>query len=145
MAKEGSQLKKELVQSRNEYKKVSISLKKEVAQHIKSKEHIRNLKSELQMEKDRVETKKELVKMNEAKFKANAEAAKSRHVMELQKKEYDIKLKDEKIQLKDKKIVQLNLTANSNKDKIIFFANILVKQMDRENQINLMNSKADVR
>ena len=138
LAKEGSQLKKELVQSRNEYKKVSISLKKEVAQHIKSKEHIRNLKSELQMEKDRVETKKELVKMNEAEFKANAEAAKSRHVMELQKKEYDIKQKDEKI-------VQLNLTANSNKDKIKKFDDILVKQMDRENQINLMNSKADVR
>ena len=76
--------------------------------------------------------------MNEAKFKANAEAAKSRHVMELQKKEYDIKLKDEKI-------VQLNLTANSNKDKIKKFDDILVKQMDRENQINLMNSKADVR
>ena len=93
LTKEGIQQKKELMQSRNDYKKVSITLKKEVAQHIKTKEHIRKLKSELQMEKDRVENKKEMVKMNGAKFKANAEAAKSRHVMELQVQKHIVEKK----------------------------------------------------
>ena len=122
-----------------EKKKLCDKYDKEVIiHHSKTRKSLAKLKCDLHIEKVNVQGTKDLIKLNEAKYKAETEAIKSKHVNEVQNLKNEVKLKTNEIAL-------MKNAVKNNDRKAKQLDGILLKQFCGQNQLDLMNDKANVR